>query len=182
MGTDIRTIIEIKKDGIWQPYLEDRFEDVKFEEAPTEEDPQGFNKIIIHRPEPFYWQSYSMFALFAGVRNISDIQPLAVPKGLPSEATIKSRKELKNWEVVTWFSLKELSAINPLKMVEDKRVAMRISSNFVDCGMTVDKGIKRTYNEFLGEFFFTNIQILKDIASENNLNDEELRVVMGFAD
>ena len=34
---------------------------------------------------PFYWRNYTMFAIFADVRNGGNVRPISKPKGLPND-------------------------------------------------------------------------------------------------
>lgn len=38
---------------------------------------------------PFYWRDYTMFAIFANVRNGGKVKPISFPKGLPKDVSDK---------------------------------------------------------------------------------------------
>lgn len=85
MGCDIHVVAEARTDGVWTAVTEPIFPGDQFD--------------VMHgRPlvvEPFGWRSYSMFTLFAGVRDRGEgIRPISEPRGLPADATEESRNAL----------------------------------------------------------------------------------------
>ena len=88
---------------------------------------------------PFSERSYSLFAFFAGVRNYSNIKPIAEIRGLPYES--HDWKRDRDLHSHSWLSIKELSQFDYDAMLVDER-----------CGDVVE-----SYREYLGENFFVEL-------------------------
>jgi hypothetical protein len=96
---------------------------------------------------PFDWRSYGLYGFLAGVRNYSDVPPLAAPRGLPRDVSAHVQEEADGWDSDghshSWLSVEELSAFDYDAAVE----------------MT-------TWREFLGPDFFRDLRRLKAEGAE----------------
>jgi hypothetical protein len=177
MGCDIHSNVEVRKDGKWVAI------DVDF---PTWRDGEFTG-------EPFSNRSYSTFAFIANVRNYSGI-PLnfgEMPRGIPDDSPF-SRNNAKHteygfggypYEVYdevwdcdnhshSYLTLRELAEFNYDSMVEDRR-CMRNNSGGSMCEPS--EGEMMTYREYLGEGFFTDLEILKTVGEL-----DDVRIVFWF--
>ena len=123
--------------------------------------------------EPFGGRNYGVFGFLAGVRNYSDVTPIAEPRGLPDG--VKNNDD--NWlgdHSFSWLSVAELSAVDYDAHIEDRRVARRISDNVVNGACTAEPGggEMMTLRAFLGSGFFADLAELQRIGAE--------RIVFGF--
>ena len=117
---------------------------------------------------PFDVRSYGLFAFLAGVRNYSDIQPLAEIRGCPDDASDYVKVERDDWEYDghshSWLSIDELLAFDYDSFTEDRRVTQRMPGGWIDCAATADPGDGKqtTYRNFLGQWFFEELNRLKE--------------------
>ena len=113
-----------------------------------------------------------MFAFLAGVRNYSKIIPISEPKGLPIDVckTIKDMYDQggSDYHSVSWLGVDELTAVDYLSTIEDRRVTMETSPNFFDGGCTClpGQGSNVTLQKFLRQSFFDDLKKLQDIGAE----------------
>jgi hypothetical protein len=139
MGCDIHSYAEKRVDGKWEPL--------------------GFS--------PFDQRRYGMFGFLAGVRNYSDVPPIAAPRGLPRDASAYVREESDNWgsdgHSHSWLSLEELSAFDYDAAVEDRRIMV---GNDGGCTAKPGGGEMTTWREFLGPEFFEDLKRLKSDGAE----------------
>ena len=147
------------------------------------EDPTGFVEISAptidkeyYKSEVFDRRSYDLYGFLAGVRNYSGIKPISEARGLP-EWYIKSLKvvdkpewfyyesELDNiyegYHSHSWLTVEELLTFDYDEMTEDRRCTI---GN--DGGQTckVGQGTKMSYREFLGEYYFKELALLKSVG------------------
>lgn len=108
--------------------------------------------------QPFDWRSYDMFAFLAGVRNYSQIQPIATPRGLPLDCTF-SQDDLGGEHSFSWLAVAELEAFDYDQEINDRR-------------NDPDNGKVTTYREYLGQGFFEELAKVKAAGAE--------RIVFGF--
>ena len=117
-------------------------------------------------PDPFDWRAYGMFGFLAGVRNYSDITPIAEPRGVPGDMSSETAGEYEMWSggshSASWLAVSELVAFDYDRMVEDRRVTVRRPSGVMDGGATARPGggQEMTYREFLGPAFFKDLKVL----------------------
>jgi hypothetical protein len=143
MGCDIHSLAERKREG-------------KYEAIP------GL--------EPFDWRAYFMYGFLAGVRNYSDVPPLAEPRGFPDDASDYARDLSGRWGMDghshSWLSVKELTEFNYDALVEDRRVMI---DN--DGGRTSSPGGGEmvVWRDRLGGQFFADLQQLQDEGAERVL-------------
>lgn len=155
MGCDIHTFVEVRREGRWQ-----------------------------HEPfHPFSGRNYGVFGWLAGVRNYSQVGPLAEPKGLPGDVSFRLRAESDDWDLNghshSWFTLAELLAVDYEAVIEDRRVARQTSANCFDGGCTAEPGGGETMplRDFLGPDFMRDLEMLKHYGAP-----EAVRVVFWFDD
>lgn len=115
----------------------------------------------------FAWRSYGTFGFLAGVRNYSDITPIAPRKGFPADASAEVKKEYESWDIdahsASWLSLQELEAFDYDAEMEDRRVTRDGNGG---CTCDPGEGKKTTYREFLGPHFFEDIAKLKEAGAD----------------
>lgn len=88
MGTYIETVAEVKTSDGWKTNTAEVFAHPIGDWDTVTKDRRPF----IERP--FYWQSYGMMGLFAGIRNDSQVKVLASPRGLPEDSDESSIQAL----------------------------------------------------------------------------------------
>ena len=117
---------------------------------------------------------YRTFAFLAGVRNYSEIVPIAEPRGAPGGTTKALRRLLHGCHSRSWLSVEELLAYDYDQIIEDRRVARELSPGHWNDAQTceIGQGRKMPLREFLGEDFFEDLQELKAAGAE--------RIVFGF--
>lgn len=116
---------------------------------------------------PFDWRSYSLYGWLAGVRNYSDVAPIAPNRGLPIDASHETRETyaLCDAHSVTWVLVSELRSVDYDAFVEDRRCTVEIAPGMFHGGMTCTpgKGNTMTLREFLGEQFFEDLERLTEL-------------------
>lgn len=116
---------------------------------------------------PFDWRSYGMYGFLAGVRNYSDVPPLAGRRGLPGDASQEVAGEHEHWggdaHSASWLSVEELSVFDYDAAVEDRRITV---NNDGGCTAKPGGGKMTTWREFLGPDFFRDLAALKDAGAE----------------
>lgn len=127
---------------------------------------------VVDGVRPFDNRSYRLFGFLAGVRNYSDVTPISEPRGFPDDASAEVKESYASWEsdahTPSWLSVAELVAFNYDAICEDRRVTRQISPGCSDGGCTCEpgEGMTQTYREFLGEWFFKDLQELQDAGAE----------------
>lgn len=131
-------------------------------------------------PDPFDWRSYGMYAFLAGVRNYSAVTPISEPRGLPDDFDMEEFEKGEGgmrWlgeHSFSWLSVNELLSVDYDQMIEDRRVMRQTGPNVWDGGQTCEpgEGHKTTLREFLGDGFFSDLRMLRNLGVE--------RIVFGF--
>lgn len=84
MGCDIHLHVEVKIDGVWHHYA-----------------------------HPSIGRDYELFAKLAGVRNYHGTEPIALPRGVPDDATIITKMEFDDCHCHShsWISAEEIVAL-----------------------------------------------------------------------
>jgi len=150
MGCDIHTVVEVKHDGRWQAVEKSAFD----------------------------CRSYGLFGFLANVRNVSRVPNPWPPRGWPQDVTDHAGAILERWELdahnLHWVSVKELKEFNYDKTFEDRRICKTVG-NFTDCAALAEPGEGKvtTFREFLGEWFFNELEELNALGSD-------VRVLMFF--
>lgn len=151
MGCDIHIYTERKSADGYK-----RVEGVKFTEG----------------PDPFDWRSYGMFGFLAGVRNYSDVTPIAELRGAPDDMSAETASDYEAWfgdaHSASWLAVTELTAFDYDRMMEDRRVTVRRPSGVLDGGATAEAGggQEMTYREFLGPAFFEDLKTLSETGAD----------------
>jgi hypothetical protein len=183
MGADIHAFAERKINNKWERATEKIF------------DPG--TSTWNNTSKPFSIRSYGIFGFLADVRNYSHIECITgETRGLPQDSeylnSVSSycsgmgayeesvKQELfndGNYHSFTYVTLKELLEYDYDKVFEDRRYTKQESPNVFN-GAAVAKegeGQQKTIREFLGSWFFDEIEILKTLGEP-----EDVRVVMWF--
>lgn len=127
---------------------------------------------ILKSVEPFDVRSYGLFGFLAGVRNYSAITPIALPRGIPADASAWITEEHETWSAdahsASWLSVAELLAFDYDAQCEDRRCSRRMPGGWLDGGQTCEpgEGKTQTYREFLGVRFFEDLKALEEEGAE----------------
>lgn len=181
MGCDIHSFAEVREEGKWIRNTEKIF-------------PEYGDYMST---EPFGWRNYGMFAFLADVRNYSKIKCIRQPRGLPKDSEYLNElseyaspgsneytrfvevQEDGNYHTFGYLSLKELADFDYEQVIENRRITVQTGPNsYSGRGEAKDReGIKEILREFLGEYFFQQIEILKSLGEP-----EDVRIVFWFDD
>lgn len=118
--------------------------------------------------EAFEDRDYGFFGWLAGVRNYSDMAPIAADRGFPADASAEAAKHYDDWSgdahSASWVSVAELLAVDYDQPVEDRRTTKQLGPNFWTGGATcaTGEGKTQTLREFLGPGFFAVLKRLQD--------------------
>lgn len=151
MGCDIHILAERKVGSAYEAIT-----DAKFAEGPA----------------PFDWRAYGMFGFLAGVRNYSDVPPIAERRGFPEDASKIVADEYDEWagdaHSPSWLSVAELTAFDYDKPMEDRRVTRQLGPNLWSGACTAEAGFGEmtTYRDFLGPQFFADLSVLEDVGAD----------------
>ena len=122
---------------------------------------------VMPMKEPFDQRSYGMFGFLAGVRNYSAVTPISYPRGLPNDVSPEVWDACKEWggdgHSHSWLTVQELSNFDYNQVMEDRRVTINGNGG---CTCEPGKGKKMTYRQFLSQFFFDELQRVKDAGAE----------------
>mgnify|MGYP003418902227 CR=1 FL=1 len=176
-----------KDTGKWEE-VRDAFTLTKYD-AERENKKKGDN--------PFYWQSYSLFAFLAGVRNYDECEPISEPKGLPNDSEYLNEIENDGWggdttrrqnilddsnHSYSYLTLRELIELKKEKTFRKQRViqatnmeGLRVSIPFDISLQEEAEGKEVTYRDNLGEMYFTHLEDLKALGEP-----DDVRIVFWF--
>jgi hypothetical protein len=122
--------------------------------------------VVVDGWEPFRNRNYSVFGFLAGVRNYSEVPPIAQPRGLPADASDRVKRSHDDWgfdgHSASWLSIDELLAFDYEATMEDRRVNRQVGPNHWDgsCTCEAGEGRQMTYRAFLGVGFFRDLAML----------------------
>ena len=109
-------------------------------------------------------RSYAVFGFLAGVRNYSEITPISEPRGIPADASPSIKSHHERWSddahSASWLSTDELINFDYLAMCEDRRCSVEVAPRMFNGGCTCNAGdgLFQTYKDFLGEWYFSEVQ------------------------
>lgn len=175
MGTYIHTCAEIKTADGWQPVSYGVFPPVRWHDMDEYEAP-AFS-------EPFMDQDYGMFGLFANVRNDSQSQVLAEPRGFPDDISEAALQHL----VPRIFQMDNANGWGQYEVEPPTSVAERIAQaddeqygyswlsaaelttfdydqTFINQRRAPPEIV--TYRAFLGEHYFLHLDALIALSAE----------------
>ena len=130
------------------------------------------NKWIALYGEAFDWRAYGLYGFLAGVRNYSDVPPIAPQRGVPEDMSPQVAEEYYDWgsdrHSPSWLSMDELLSFDYDQPVEDRRVTRQLGPNLFNGGSTAEPGGGRmtTFREFLGADYFKELDRLKALGAE----------------
>lgn len=122
--------------------------------------------------EPFDWRAYGMYGFLAGVRNYSDVTPIAQPRGIPADASAPVQSNYTLWGVdahsASWLDVRELADFDYEQPMEDRRYTGMDPRGFMNGALTAKpgEGTATTYREFLGEGFFEDLEKLSKAGAD----------------
>ncbi len=122
---------------------------------------------VIQSIAPFDRRSYGTFGFLADVRNYSDVTPISEPRGFPEDASNEVSEEYNSWygaaHTPSWLTISELTAFDYDMLCEDRRVTRNGNG-----GSTCEpgEGVVQTYREFLGKWFFKDLEELQKCGAE----------------
>ena len=123
--------------------------------------PEPWEVVTQYEDGPFGWQSYSLFGWLADVRNLSEVPPIASPRGLPVDVSGTVRERYDYWDgdghSHTWLAVDELLAYDYDSTFEDRRV----TPGYTYIGRT------GTIRDFLGDDFFRDLDTLRTLNAQH---------------
>lgn len=126
----------------------------------------------IVKRDVFDFRRYGTFAFLAGVRNYSDVMPIAPPRGFPTTACTEISGSFESWgcdaHTPSWLTIKELCAFDYLAKMEDRRYTKQIGPNIWTGSATCEpgQGKQMTWSEFLGDDFINEVRELQFKGAE----------------
>lgn len=167
MGTNIFTYSEVKNEetDTWR-YVGAIFPDYW----------DHSNGRLTYNSGPFDRQSYGLFGFLANERNYSEVPFISEHRGLPDNLSTEVSEEYgdgDNYYYPSWLSVKELCEFNYDQVFWDRRITKNGNG-----AATAEEGEGRylTVREFLGEAFFKDLELLKELGES-----EKVRVVFWFS-
>lgn len=127
---------------------------------------------ILVTVDVFEFRNYGIFAFLAGVRNYSEIKPIAPPRGFPTTAAPEIAEDYKSWDIdahtPSWLTISELLNFDYSALMEDRRYAKQIGPNSWDGAATCapGEGMAQSWRQFLGDNFIEEIQNLAKWGAE----------------
>lgn len=120
----------------------------------------------------FGFRSYGIFAFLAGVRNYSDVTPIAPPRGFPTTAAPEISASYESWDcdahTASWLTMKELLDFDYSASMEDRRCTRQTGPNSWTGGATCEpgEGKRQSWREFLGDAFIEELRQLNAAGAE----------------
>jgi hypothetical protein len=134
----------------------------------------------LYAVHPFQDVHYGVFGWLAGVRNYSDVPPIAAGRGVPARISDDAYSDLHDGDFYshTYVTLAELLDFFYDAPVEDRRITVD-----GDGGCTAAPGCGRltTYREFLGQQFFTDLFGLTVDPVVQSVPPDQVRILMAFS-
>lgn len=141
---------------------------------------EGDQWVGIVGPQPFEWTrvSKSCYAFLAGIHNYWGLTPIAQPRGLPAELSATARDSygdphgpgFADWHSASWLRIAELEEFDYDVTFEDEAATVEMDGRlYYDVGgqiMDAEPGRIKSYRQFLGKEFFTELQRLKAMGAE----------------
>ena len=172
MGCDIHSFAEVKRKGKWE---------VVGDVFPLHDFNREYQKKT-HGSNPFNWRAYGMYGFLADVRNYSHVPVIAQPKyAIPDDSSDLVKEKFEDWRgnahTATWLTARQLLEFNYDQTFWDRRVTKQTGPNSWNGAALAEEGEGEylTVREFLGEQFFSDLNILKSLG-----NPEDVRVVFWF--
>ena len=156
MGADIHSLVEIRKDGKWEPVNEAIW--------PPDEDELD---LYGNKPysEPLRVRRYGLFGWLANVRNYSCVEPLAPPRGLPRDCADTTAKRFdRSYYYHSWFTLAELLAVDYSREILDWREARSKSD-----------ATSRVLRDLLGDEYMQMLDVMKTLGAP-----DDVRIIFAF--
>ena len=163
MGCDIHARVEVRENGVWKEI------DPGF---PSEHPEWG------KRCNPVWdFRVYGAFAVLAGVRNYSAVEPISQPRGLPADTSCKDLDDY-NLHSASWYTLDELLKFDWNKPCEDRRVSRQTASGLISGAETCapGEGEMTTYRDMMPDSFFKDLYRLNELGYDPC----DIRIVFAF--
>ncbi|MFB4362995.1 hypothetical protein RAC65_20325 [Pantoea sp. BS_8] len=182
MGTYIRTCAETRTTDGWQPVGYGAFPPAARHDDSDDHETPAYS-------EPFMYQDYCMFGLFADVRNYSQCQVLAEPRGFPEDISEEALRHLvpEVWQLESgwgWgepppasvaerIARSEASCYDYSWLSAVELTTFNYDQRFIDQRTTPPH--ETTYHAFLGERYFQHLDALKALSAK-----DEVRILFRF--
>lgn len=166
MGCDIFAFVEVKGVNGWEHMTDNIFMLDKWGQERYKREKTNI---------PFNFRSYSLFGWLAGVRNYSNVKPLAEPRGLPPDVT-KEVCSMGCGHHTSHFYLSELLEVDYDQIIEDCRGSVQIAPNVISGAYTLPKGQEKPLRTFLPQQYFDDLQAMGELDKPENI-----RVVFWFS-
>lgn len=118
----------------------------------------------------FDCRDYGLFGFLADVRNYSAIVPISQPRGMPVDSPTASEFDefCIGQYTISWLSVAEILSYDFDQITEDRRCRRRTEDGWSDGAQTCEPGHgkKMTYREFLGDYFFREVERLRASGAE----------------
>ena len=167
MGCDIHCYVEVYENDKWSKV------GAVF---PVGDDASWLGEENIDRP--IYWAQYGLFAFLAGVRNISGVEPLAYPKGIPADISSAVLDIYNEWgdnaHSMSWLTLKELLGVDYNTAFTDKTEFKEVMPGIWSWGVGI-AGDETTLRDFLGIRYFNMLEMLQSLGDQ-----DKVRLVFWF--
>jgi len=182
MGTYIRTCAETRTTDGWQPIGYGAFPPAPLHDDSDDHEAPAYS-------EPFMYQDYGMFGLFADVRNYSQCQVLAEPRGFPDDISEEALRHLvpEVWQLESGWGWGEPPSASVAERIARSEAscygyswlsaaeltAFDYDQRFIDQRTTPPQ--ETTYRAFLGERYFQHLDALKALSAK-----DEVRILFRF--
>lgn len=126
-----------------------------------------------HYGVPDVARNYQVFAKMAGVRNSGDIEPLALPRGMPHDTTLVTRLDFNFWgsdaHSASWLSAEEITKLKRWIKEDATHVSLQYAGNW--------------FNENFGYLFLAPFDEFTDELKDQFPSElEDVRFVFWFDD
>lgn len=126
---------------------------------------------MVPKLRPFNDRSYGTFGFLADVRNYSGLTPIAEQREMPEDTSAEVAESYedrsRDAHSVSWLTVAELAAFDYDAQCEDRHMTRQLGPNVYSGGICEPgEGKAQTYREFLGKWFFKDLQELQAAGAE----------------
>jgi hypothetical protein len=123
---------------------------------------------------PFDNRSYGVFGFLANVRNYSHVPTIVEPRGMPKSVSDVVTYEFERWQYdahsIGWLTVQELVKFDYDQKFENRRYTKQVTPNYFVGSAVCEsgEGIQTTVREFLGTYFFQQLEQLTQLDTLHN--------------